>query len=110
MLQVRDLYDPRTQWASYIANAVKVGRGACCVRLAPALALGLDVGSRQAASVGVLWLAHPGLHPSQHYSAASPRMPRTPQFACANAGCHADCGAGTALASCFPAAPWHPDP
>jgi hypothetical protein len=26
--QVSDLYDPRTQWASYIINALKVGRGA----------------------------------------------------------------------------------
>ncbi len=25
VLQVKDLYDPRTQWASYIINAVKVG-------------------------------------------------------------------------------------
>lgn len=25
VLQVTDLYDPRTQWASYIVNALKVG-------------------------------------------------------------------------------------
>lgn len=24
VLQVRDLYDPRTQWASFIVNALKV--------------------------------------------------------------------------------------
>jgi hypothetical protein len=25
VLDVKDLYDPRTQWASYIVNALKVG-------------------------------------------------------------------------------------
>lgn len=29
VLQVSDLYDPRTQWASYIVNAIKVGGLPC---------------------------------------------------------------------------------
>lgn len=27
VLQVKDLYDPRTQWASFVVNALKVRRG-----------------------------------------------------------------------------------
>ncbi len=91
VLQVTDLYDPRTQWASYIVNALKVSWPAhamvfacTCLLLyspAPAPSLRVLLPSLCMDVPGCAWMHQPPSHPDtqtpRHPDTQTPRHPDT---------------------------------